>query len=83
MVLTLVDPDEVGEQVQHLPDAGLDGLIFHLPNPHDLDAVALAGETVSSAAASRARSPARRAAQWARGCLSRFAGTATMEEGLR
>jgi F420-dependent oxidoreductase-like protein len=54
MVLTLGDPDEVGEQVQALLDAGLDGLVFHLPNPYDLDVVALAGETVSSAAASRA-----------------------------
>jgi F420-dependent oxidoreductase-like protein len=53
MVLTLGDPDEVGEQVQRLLDAGLDGLVFHLPNPHDLDAVSLAGETLSAAFASR------------------------------
>jgi alkanesulfonate monooxygenase SsuD/methylene tetrahydromethanopterin reductase-like flavin-dependent oxidoreductase (luciferase family) len=54
MVLTLGDPDEVGEQVQALLDAGLDGLVVHLPNPHDLDVVALAGETLTAAAASRA-----------------------------
>ena len=54
MVLTLGDPDEVGEQVQSLFEAGLDGLVFHLPNPHDLDAVSLAGETLSAAVASRA-----------------------------
>jgi F420-dependent oxidoreductase-like protein len=54
MVLTLGDPDEVGEQVQELLDAGLDGLVVHLPNPHDLDVVALAGETLTAAAASRA-----------------------------
>jgi len=49
MVLTLGDPDEVGEQVQALLEAGLEGLIFHLPNPQDLDAVALAGETLDRA----------------------------------
>jgi alkanesulfonate monooxygenase SsuD/methylene tetrahydromethanopterin reductase-like flavin-dependent oxidoreductase (luciferase family) len=49
MVLTLGDPDEVAEQVRALLDAGLDGLVFNMPNPHDLDAVALAGETVSRA----------------------------------
>jgi alkanesulfonate monooxygenase SsuD/methylene tetrahydromethanopterin reductase-like flavin-dependent oxidoreductase (luciferase family) len=49
MVLTLGDPDEVAEQARALIDAGLDGLIFHLPNPYDLDAVALAGETLTRA----------------------------------
>jgi F420-dependent oxidoreductase-like protein len=44
MVLTLGTPDEVAEQVRELLVAGLDGLVFHLPNPWDLDAVALAGE---------------------------------------
>jgi F420-dependent oxidoreductase-like protein len=53
-VLTLGDPDEVGERVQSLFAAGLDGLVFHLPNPYDLDTVALAGETLSAAVASRA-----------------------------
>jgi F420-dependent oxidoreductase-like protein len=53
-VLNLGDPDEIGEQVEALLDAGLDGLIFHLPNPWDLEAVALAGETLSAAVASRA-----------------------------
>jgi alkanesulfonate monooxygenase SsuD/methylene tetrahydromethanopterin reductase-like flavin-dependent oxidoreductase (luciferase family) len=48
-VLTLGDPDEVAEQVRALLDAGLDGLVFHMPNPQDLDAVALAGETLSRA----------------------------------
>jgi F420-dependent oxidoreductase-like protein len=51
MVLTLGDPDEVGEQVRALLAAGLDGFVFHLPNPHDLDTVALAGETLSRAVA--------------------------------
>jgi F420-dependent oxidoreductase-like protein len=48
-VLTLGDPDEVGEHVQELVAAGLDGLIFHVPNPNDLDGIALAGETVRKA----------------------------------
>ena len=42
-------PDEVGERVRALVDAGLDGLVFHMPNPWDLDAVALAGETLTRA----------------------------------
>jgi hypothetical protein len=53
MVLTLGEPDEVGEQVQTLLEAGLDGLVFHLPNPYDLDTVALAGDTLNAAVASR------------------------------
>jgi F420-dependent oxidoreductase-like protein len=48
--LTVGDPDEVGERVRALLDAGLDGLVFNMPNPWDLDAVALAGETLSRAA---------------------------------
>jgi alkanesulfonate monooxygenase SsuD/methylene tetrahydromethanopterin reductase-like flavin-dependent oxidoreductase (luciferase family) len=54
-VLTLGDPDEVGEQAQALLDAGLDGLIFHLPDPYDLETVSLAGETLSSAVSSTSR----------------------------
>jgi hypothetical protein len=54
MVMTLGDPDEVGEQVQALLEAGLDGLVFHLPNPYDLDVLSLAGETLTAAVASRA-----------------------------
>jgi F420-dependent oxidoreductase-like protein len=53
-VITLGDPDEVGEHAQALFEAGLDGLIFHLPNPNDLDTLALAGETLTAAVASRA-----------------------------
>jgi F420-dependent oxidoreductase-like protein len=52
-VLTLGDPDEVGEQVQALFDAGLDGLIFHLPNPWDIETVALAGRTLTAATSAR------------------------------
>ncbi len=46
MVMNLGDPDEVGEQIQALVAAGLDGFIFNMPNPNDLEAVAFAGETV-------------------------------------
>jgi alkanesulfonate monooxygenase SsuD/methylene tetrahydromethanopterin reductase-like flavin-dependent oxidoreductase (luciferase family) len=46
LVLTLGDPDEVAEQVQALLDAGIEGFVFNLPNPQDLDTVALAGETL-------------------------------------
>jgi F420-dependent oxidoreductase-like protein len=49
--LTVGDPDEVGERVRALFAAGLDGLIFNMPNPWDPDAVALAGETLRRAAA--------------------------------
>jgi F420-dependent oxidoreductase-like protein len=58
MVLTLGDPDEVGEQVQELLAAGLDGLVYHLPNPDDLDTIALAGETVTKALGVPARTSA-------------------------
>jgi alkanesulfonate monooxygenase SsuD/methylene tetrahydromethanopterin reductase-like flavin-dependent oxidoreductase (luciferase family) len=40
------DADAVGEQVQALLDAGLDGLVVNMPDAHDLDAVALAGEVL-------------------------------------
>jgi F420-dependent oxidoreductase-like protein len=49
LVLTVGDPDEVGEEVRALLDAGLEGLVFNMPNPHDPDAVALAGETLRRA----------------------------------
>jgi F420-dependent oxidoreductase-like protein len=49
MVMNLGDPDEVGGQIEALVAAGLDGFIFNMPNPNDLDAVALAGETVRRA----------------------------------
>jgi F420-dependent oxidoreductase-like protein len=53
MVLTLGDPDEVGEQVRDLLDAGIEGLIFQLPNPYDLETVGLAGETLRRAMPAR------------------------------
>jgi F420-dependent oxidoreductase-like protein len=50
-VLTVGDPDEVGERIQALVDAGIEGFVFNMPNPHDPHALALAGETVSRALA--------------------------------
>ena len=41
------DPDEVAEQAAALLDAGLDGLIFNLRNAGEVEAVALAGQTLS------------------------------------
>jgi len=45
------DPDMVVEQAGAYLDAGLDGLLFNLPDAHDLETVALAGKTLSSALA--------------------------------
>jgi alkanesulfonate monooxygenase SsuD/methylene tetrahydromethanopterin reductase-like flavin-dependent oxidoreductase (luciferase family) len=42
----LGDADAVGEQVQALLDAGLDGLVVNMPDAHDLEAVALAGSVL-------------------------------------
>jgi F420-dependent oxidoreductase-like protein len=41
------DPDSVGEQVQAFRDAGLDGLMFNMPDSHDLEPVELAGKTLA------------------------------------
>jgi F420-dependent oxidoreductase-like protein len=43
------DPDSVAEQAQAYFDAGLDGLLFNMPDAYDLDTVALAGKTLTSA----------------------------------
>jgi F420-dependent oxidoreductase-like protein len=47
--LTVGGPDEIGEEVRAYLDAGLDGLIFNLPDAHDLDSVKLAAEVLSKA----------------------------------
>jgi F420-dependent oxidoreductase-like protein len=54
MMLVHGDPDEVGEQVRALVDAGLDGMTFNMPDPWDPESVALAGETVTRALRGRA-----------------------------
>jgi alkanesulfonate monooxygenase SsuD/methylene tetrahydromethanopterin reductase-like flavin-dependent oxidoreductase (luciferase family) len=43
------DRDEVGEQIAANIDAGLDGIIVNMPEVHDLEAVALAGEVLEAA----------------------------------
>jgi F420-dependent oxidoreductase-like protein len=50
-VMMAGDPDGVGEQVQALLDAGLDGIVVNMPDVHDLESVALAGETLRQALA--------------------------------
>ena len=40
-------PEQVVEQARAYLDAGLDGLLFNLRNAHEVDAVALAGETLA------------------------------------
>lgn len=40
-------PDRIAEQVGEYLDAGLDGLVCYLPDTHDLDAVRLAGTTLT------------------------------------
>jgi alkanesulfonate monooxygenase SsuD/methylene tetrahydromethanopterin reductase-like flavin-dependent oxidoreductase (luciferase family) len=43
------DRDGVGEQIAAYREAGLDGLIAVLPDVHDVETVALAGEVVAAA----------------------------------
>ena len=42
----LGDPPAVQAQVQELLDAGLDGIVFNMPDAHDLEAIELAGEVL-------------------------------------
>jgi alkanesulfonate monooxygenase SsuD/methylene tetrahydromethanopterin reductase-like flavin-dependent oxidoreductase (luciferase family) len=48
-MVTAGDPDAVVEQVGSLFDAGLDGVVFNMPDAQDLDAVTLAGRTLTGA----------------------------------
>ncbi len=41
------DPDTVAEKARALLDAGLDGLVFNMPNAESLEHVSLAGQTLS------------------------------------
>ena len=43
-MMIIGDRDTVGEEVSKLLAAGLDGLIFNLPDAHDIESVHLAGE---------------------------------------
>jgi alkanesulfonate monooxygenase SsuD/methylene tetrahydromethanopterin reductase-like flavin-dependent oxidoreductase (luciferase family) len=51
MMVTVGDPDEVAEHASTLLDAGLDGLIFNMPDAEDIEAVTLAGQTLAALAA--------------------------------
>ena len=46
-------PDAVAEKATELLDAGLDGLIFNSPDAHDLETIALLGETLGPLVADR------------------------------
>lgn len=45
-MFVLGDADEVGAQVQALLDAGLDGIVFNMPDAHDVEQVELAGKVL-------------------------------------
>ncbi len=47
MMVTVGGPDAVLEHAQRFLDAGLDGLIFNMPDAQDLEPVTLAGRTLS------------------------------------
>jgi alkanesulfonate monooxygenase SsuD/methylene tetrahydromethanopterin reductase-like flavin-dependent oxidoreductase (luciferase family) len=42
------DPDSVLEQVDAYLDAGVDGMLFSLPDAHDLEPIELAGRALAS-----------------------------------
>jgi F420-dependent oxidoreductase-like protein len=42
----LGDPPAVQSQVQELLDAGLDGIVFNMPDAHDIEAIELAGDVL-------------------------------------
>jgi hypothetical protein len=46
-------PVLTAEQTRELLDAGVDGVIFSLPDVYDLDALALAGETLAPLVATK------------------------------
>jgi alkanesulfonate monooxygenase SsuD/methylene tetrahydromethanopterin reductase-like flavin-dependent oxidoreductase (luciferase family) len=43
------DPDSICEQVQPYFDAGIDGMIFNMPDAQDIAPVRLAGAALSAA----------------------------------
>src|SRR3954468_6931237 len=47
------EPAEIAEQAQAYLDAGLDGITFSMPDVWDLEALALAGETLSAVVGTR------------------------------
>jgi F420-dependent oxidoreductase-like protein len=53
MMLTVGTPDEVAGQARALLEAGLDGLVFNMPDVDDLETVRLAGETLAAVVVTR------------------------------
>jgi F420-dependent oxidoreductase-like protein len=51
--ITAGDPDAIVEQATELLDAGVEGLIFGSPEAHDLETIALIGETLGPLMAER------------------------------
>ena len=47
MVALVGDADGIGEQAQASLDAGIEGLTISIPDVHDLETVALIGETLA------------------------------------
>ena len=47
--ITTMDPDELCEEAQAFFDTGLDGLVFNMPNAHELEPVAAAGQALRAA----------------------------------
>jgi F420-dependent oxidoreductase-like protein len=45
-MITMGDPDAVGEAASRLKDAGIEGMTLSLPDVHDLEIVALVGRTL-------------------------------------
>jgi F420-dependent oxidoreductase-like protein len=45
-MITLGDPDTVGEAAEKLKEAGAEGMTISLPDVHDLETLALAGQTL-------------------------------------
>ena len=48
-MVTAGDPDTVAERARAYFDAGLDGLLFNMPDAYDLESVALAGKALTAA----------------------------------
>jgi F420-dependent oxidoreductase-like protein len=47
-MMTTGDADTIGEWAQGIADAGIEGLTFSMPDVHDLEALELAGRTLSA-----------------------------------
>jgi hypothetical protein len=45
-MMTVGDPDTIGEAATRLKDAGAEGMTLSLPDVHDLETLALVGQTL-------------------------------------